>query len=293
MVLKLLITWYLLLQLSFNHSVSGFTYQSIAVARPPCVWNGITFQHKANLGLSGQHDPSEELEERLSQQGEIPVTSISTPSTAAAISILSFIPAFPANAIVTDVIPNALVAYSHYLFILIVMGILVYERITVEAGMSKETEKSLVIADAAYGAAALVLFITGYFRAVDYGKGWDFYSHEPIFWLKFASASLLAGLSAFPTITLIKRGIPIFRGEDVEPMSEKLAKRMKQVINAEISAILFIPLLATLMARGVSYSNDFPWPAGAAFATIVFLGSGFFYAKQALSWNDDVSTESD
>lgn len=197
----------------------------------------------------------------------------------------------PANAVITDVVTNALVAYSHYFFILLTMGLLVYERCTIEAGMSKETEKGVVIADALYGINALFLFASGYLRVIDYGKGWEFYSHEPMFWLKISAASLLAGLSAFPTLTLIRRGVPIFQGRDVEPMSESLAKRMKQVINAEISAILTIPLLATLMARGVSYNNEFPWQAGAAFVTLVFVGSGFLYAKQALSWKEDVPTE--
>lgn len=219
---------------------------------------------------------------------DIVSTSYSSVGLASALGIIFLTAASPANAVTTDVIPNALVAYSHYFFILLSMALLVYERFSIEAGMSAETEKSVVIADALYGINALLLFGSGYFRAIEYGKGWEFYSHEPIFWVKIAAASLLAGLSAFPTITLIKRGIPIFQGKDIEPMSESLAKRMQQVINAEISALLTIPLFATLMARGVSYNDEFQWPIGAAFVTLVFVGSGFLYAKQALTWQEEV-----
>lgn len=73
------------------------------------------------------------------------------------------------------------------------------------------------------------------------------------------------------------------------PISEKLAGRLKQVINAEITAMLSIPLLATLMARGVWYVQDFPWPVGLTFALLATGGSFYFYANQALRWTEEVS----
>lgn len=51
--------------------------------------------------------------------------------------------------------------------------------------------------------------------------------------------------------------------------------------------MLSIPLLATLMARGVGYSQDFPWPVGLVTAIVCMGGSFFFYAKQALTWTED------
>jgi uncharacterized membrane protein len=187
----------------------------------------------------------------------------------------------------TAPLPNALVAYGHYLFLLVVTGLLTYERFTIAPGMSKETEKSLVIADASYGISAALVFLTGYYRAVEYGKGFDFYAHEPLFWLKLSFAGVLAGVSLFPTITFVRRGSKIFKDEEIEPMSEKLAKRMQSILNAELSAIASIPLLATLMARGVGYTDGFPWQAGAALTGLAILGSGFVYAKQALTWTED------
>lgn len=71
------------------------------------------------------------------------------------------------------------------------------------------------------------------------------------------------------------------------PVSDELAARLQQVINAEISAILSIPLLATLMARGVWYSQDFPWQVGLTTAILATVGSFYFYARQALTWTED------
>jgi uncharacterized membrane protein len=183
---------------------------------------------------------------------------------------------------------SALLAYGHYFFILLGTILLCYERFTVEANMSVEKEKSLVIADALYGIVGAALAGTGYFRVIsEYGKGWDYYAHEPLFWLKLTAAGLLAGLSLFPTITFIQRGSKIFQNDTtIEPMSEALATRIRKVLNAELSAILSVPLLATLMARGVAYQPDFPWQLGAGLTVLTLVGSGAFYAQKALTWTE-------
>jgi hypothetical protein len=67
-------------------------------------------------------------------------------------------------------------------------------------------------------------------------------------------------------------------------MSDKLAKRMTAVINAEISGLVTIPLLATFMSRGVTYANDFPWPAGLVLAVATSGGACYYYGRQAVSW---------
>lgn len=71
------------------------------------------------------------------------------------------------------------------------------------------------------------------------------------------------------------------------PLSPKLAARVTQIINAEISAILTIPFLATLMARGVWYWQDFYWQVGLALAIAATGGSFFYYGRQALAWTED------
>jgi uncharacterized membrane protein len=246
------------------------------------------------FGIIQKNDQESILETKALRQGgeseEDASNDISFVSTAAvgAVAVMLLFPETATAATVnTAIIPNALVAYGHYFFILVVMGLLTFERFTIAPNMDEETEKKLVIADATYGLSGALLFFTGYLRAVEYGKGWEFYSHEPLFWLKLTFGGILAGLSLFPTITFIKRGAPLFQGESVDPMSEKLAKRLHSIVNAEISAILSIPLLATLMARGVGYWNEFPWQAGAAVTTLALIGSGALYARQALTWSEE------
>ena len=70
-------------------------------------------------------------------------------------------------------------------------------------------------------------------------------------------------------------------------MSEQLIQRMKSVMNAELTGIFFIPLAATLMARGVGYNDMIPWQVEAGLAVVVFGGASFKYVKEVLTWSDD------
>jgi putative membrane protein len=183
---------------------------------------------------------------------------------------------------------SAFAAYGHYLSLFVMVGALTFERFTIEPGMSKEKEKALGVADAIYGVAGVALLVSGYFRAVSYGKGWEFYSHEPIFWLKMVFLSILGAASLFPTITIIKRTVAIQTGKELAPMTEKLAKRLKSVATAEMVMLASIPLAATLMARGVLYTDDIPFNIiGPVLVAITAGGLGYKYVKEALTWTED------
>lgn len=196
-----------------------------------------------------------------------------------------------AMAAAPDAIPSALAAYGHYLSIIVIVASIMTERLTVRANMSIDEEKLLGTADIMTGVAGTVLAVTGYYRATAYGKGWDFYSHEPIFWLKMTFLGIFGALSLFPTITIIRRTVKIQQEGTIEPMSEELASRMKTVLNAELSALAFIPLTATLMARGVGYINDFPTQiVGPGLFGVVTAGAAYKYVKDAITWKEPGSS---
>ena len=160
-------------------------------------------------------------------------------------------------------IPSALAAYGHYLSFMVCTACLTAERLTIKPAMNMAEEKVMVVADSAYGLASLLLVYTGYLRVTQYGKGWAFYQHEPIFWLKLTLLAVAGAASFFPTTIIIQRFVEQRNlGEQpIAPMSEKLAARMTSVITAELLAFLSIPLAATLMSRGVGYADWLPWQA--------------------------------
>jgi len=186
-----------------------------------------------------------------------------------------------------DVLPSAFAAYGHYLSIIVMTAAIMAERLTVKPNMSIEEEKFLGYSDITVGVAGVAVLVSGYFRATQYGKGWEFYSHEPIFWLKMAFLGIFGGLSLFPTILIIQRTIKIQQEGSIQPMSEELATRMKKVLNAELTAIAFIPLTATLMSRGVAYINDFPTQiVGPIFFALITGGAVYKYVKDAITWKE-------
>ena len=150
---------------------------------------------------------------------------------------------------------SAFVAYGHYLGLVLFCLCLATERVLIKPDMTKENVELMSQADLVYVISGILVFATGYLRVTEYGKGWDFYQHEPIFWLKLVFAAVLGASSFFPTIKIVQR-IGEVKGSSptasLAPWpSEKLAARMTSVINAEILAVLTIPLSASLMARGV------------------------------------------
>ena len=204
-------------------------------------------------------------------------------------SLLDTAPPLMIAAAVPNAIPSAIAAYTHYFALLLTGACLTAERLTIKPAMSMEEEKTMAIADALYGVAGLLVVSSGYFRVTQYGKGWEFYAHEPIFWVKLLLVAVAGAASFFPTIKIIQRSVAQRNAGDVPiaPMSEKLAARMTSIINAELLAIASIPLAATLMSRGVGYAEWLPWQAGAAPATLALGGLGFKYVKEALDWTED------
>ena len=116
-----------------------------------------------------------------------------------------------------DDLAGAAVAYGHYLALVLATACLVAERLMLKPGMTEEEEQRMQYADILYDVAGVIFFITGYLRTIEYGKGWDFYQHEPIFWIKVTLAGVMAASSFFVTTTLLKRSMAR-GGETVPPL---------------------------------------------------------------------------
>ena len=104
-------------------------------------------------------------------------------------------------------IPSALAAYGHYLSFMVCTACLTAERLTIKPAMNMAEEKVMAVADSAYGLAGLLLVYTGYLRVTQYGKGWEFYQHEPIFWVKLTLLAVAGAASFFPTTIIIQRSV--------------------------------------------------------------------------------------
>ena len=150
----------------------------------------------------------------------------------------------------SDVLPRAGVAYVHYLSFMLCFGALVLERRLIRANPDRSTATLMVVTDVVYGIAALTLLLSGIARVLYYGQGSEFYTENPLFWWKVGLYLSVGGLSLYPTVTYILWALPLRKGE-LPKVSPQLANRLAWILNIELAGFAAIPLLATLMARGV------------------------------------------
>ncbi|MFM7550061.1 MAG: DUF2214 family protein [Cyanobacteriota bacterium] len=158
---------------------------------------------------------------------------------------MSLLAAFP-----PELLPRAGVAYVHYLSFMLCFGALVLERRLIKPNPNRADATLMVITDIVYGLAALALLVSGILRVLYFGQGSDFYTENPLFWWKVGMYLSVGGLSLYPTITYILWAIPLRKGE-LPQVSEGMANRLAWILNIELAGFALIPLLATLMARGV------------------------------------------
>jgi uncharacterized membrane protein len=209
-------------------------------------------------------------------------------TAAASLALFTSDPVMAATPAVASAVPSALAAYGHYLALLGMASALVTERLLIKLNMTEADFDMVTTADIVYGMSGLLLTVTGYLRVTQYGKGWEFYQHEPIFWLKLVLLSVLGAASFFPTTKFIQLSVAKRNSAlPYTPMSPKLVQRMTSIINAELLAVASIPLTASLMARGVGYVEWFPWQAGAATVALTTGGLGYKYIKEALDWEEE------
>jgi putative membrane protein len=149
-----------------------------------------------------------------------------------------------------SVLPRAGVAYVHYLSFMLCFGALVLERRLIQPNPNRKDATLMVITDVVYGMAALALLVSGILRVLYFGQGSEFYTQNPLFWWKVGLYLSVGGLSLYPTVTYILWAIPLRKGE-LPQVSKALAKRLAWILNIELVGFALIPLLATLMARGV------------------------------------------
>ena len=149
-----------------------------------------------------------------------------------------------------DLLKSASVAYIHYLSFMVCFGALVYERISLKPNPSRQQTLSMLVADIIYGIAGITLLVSGIYRVIKFGQGYEFYTQNPIFWTKIVVFALVGSLSIYPTITYILWAVPLSKGT-LPQVTESLASRLKLIVNIELVGFVSIPFLATLMARGV------------------------------------------
>src|SRR5690606_19695447 len=140
-------------------------------------------------------------------------------------------------------------AYLHFVAIFLLFALLVLEHQLFSQPLSLERARSLFRTDIAFGIVAGLVLITGAARAMRYGKGMDYYVNNSFFHAKIGVFVAGALLSIYPTVAFL-RWRPALKAGQPPAISPATTRWVKLIIRVELLALLLIPLLATLMARG-------------------------------------------
>ncbi|MGM3275744.1 DUF2214 family protein [Ralstonia sp. 24A2] len=145
---------------------------------------------------------------------------------------------------------DALLAYLHYISIFTMIVFLTAEAVVLRPAMTPEIRQRLARYDAVFGFAALAVLITGLLRVFYGAKGYAFYVHNPVFHVKVGLFILVGLLSIKPTITILRWNKQGKTLPDFVPTPSEIATTRRWVM-IESHLIIFIPLAAVLMARGI------------------------------------------
>lgn len=140
-----------------------------------------------------------------------------------------------------------IIRYLHFISIFIIVSSVVAEHLFLKPQMTKAELERLSLIDAFYGIASISAVGAGlYLWLGGIGKPAAFYTENPIFLTKVGLLIIAGLLSIYPTVFFLKNR----KGEDKNELVD-IPKSIKMIVRIELLILFTIPLLATLMSRGV------------------------------------------
>lgn len=139
---------------------------------------------------------------------------------------------------------EAFARYFHFISILTMVCAIAGEAWLIRPRLQRRTVQQLFVLDSVYGLSALAIVGVGLLLWFGVGKSAEYYTSNWIFHLKLGLFTAMAILSIWPTVFFFQNR----KGEAADWV--EIPARIRLMIRLELLLLLFIPLCATLMARG-------------------------------------------
>jgi putative membrane protein len=139
---------------------------------------------------------------------------------------------------------EATIRIIHFTGIFFLTSMLVWENVLIAKNVSAVILRKLALIDGLYGLAAGVVAISGAYLWLAAAKPSEFYTSNPIFHLKLSLFVVIALISIFPTIFFLKH-------RKINQDKLALPKHVMIIKRIELALLIFIPICAVLMARGI------------------------------------------
>ncbi len=135
------------------------------------------------------------------------------------------------------------IRYFHFLGIMVLSSALLAQHLLISRTMAISQFKKLAVLDTVTGLSALFVFIPGLLLWFYVGKPSEFYSSNWVFHAKLTLFVVIAILSIFPTVFIL-------RNRKSEEPNIDIPRYIIIIVRVEIFLLMCIPFLAVLMARG-------------------------------------------
>lgn len=142
-----------------------------------------------------------------------------------------------------------LLAYLHYVSIIVLGAFLTAELLVCRPGLGPEQVRLLPRLDIVFFAGAILALVTGLLRLFFYAKGVGFYLPNGAFHLKMALYLAIALISVVPTMRFITWRRALDAGS--APPDAAAVAGVRRLIHLELTLFALMPLMAVLMARGI------------------------------------------
>jgi putative membrane protein len=138
---------------------------------------------------------------------------------------------------------------AHHLAFLGLAAILAVEIAVIRPGMTAEEVVRIRRLDGIFGMLLGAVLFVGIVMVSNSPKGQDFYTDNPIFWMKMGAFAAMALLSVMPTIRIYYWWQEA-RGGAFSASNEDIG-RVRLLLRAEAAFFIAIPVFAAFVARGV------------------------------------------
>lgn len=142
-------------------------------------------------------------------------------------------------------IADLLVRYLHFVSILALSAALLGQWLFISREMSRRRVIMLQKLDIIYGLGAVLVLVTGFLQWFVVGKPAVYYSENGLFHVKVTLFLVIGLVSIYPSVFFGRRR----KGDPDETLG--IPAMVIWSVRVEVMLLLIMPLLATLMARGI------------------------------------------
>ena len=147
---------------------------------------------------------------------------------------------------------SAVFAFLHHVAAFALVGALAVEFALIRNELTVRNARTILLADAVFGAAASALIVAGFLRVFFFEKGAAYYFHSVPFIAKLSLFAIIGLLSIYPTRQFLSWRASLRLGAIPAVEPAKL-RTIRAVVHCELAGLVVLVLCAALMARGIGH----------------------------------------